>query len=251
MNDINSSPQFGEGLRSKSFLQRFSGVFTEPGKVFEDIVSKPDFIGPLVLLILVSVAVTETMLSKIGMQRIIHASIAQSRQASSLSPAQINQAIERGAAIASVFAHVSALFGVPIFLAAVAGIGLIVLNGIFGVHVGFKKVFSVVCYADLPSVLAGVMAMAVMLFGDPDHFNPQSPAPSNPGFFLNPRETPRPVLALASSFDIFVLWFLILLAIGLSRVSGGAVKSRSIFFIYFGLWMILVVAKVGFAAFTS
>jgi hypothetical protein len=250
MNDINSSPHLGEGQRSESFLQRFIGVFTEPGEVFKDIARKPDYISPLVLLILVSVAVTETMLSKIGMQRIIHASIMQSGQASQMSPEQINQAIERGAAIAGVIAHVSSLVAVPIFLAAVAGIGLIVLNGVFGFRAGFKKVFSVACYADLPSVLGGAMAMAVMFFGDPDHFNPRSPSPSNPGFFLNPRETSPAVLALVSSFDIFVLWFLILLAIGLSRVSGGAVPSRSIFFIYFGLWMILIVAKVGFALLT-
>lgn len=250
MNDINSSQLSGESLRSQSFLERIIGVFTEPGKTFEDIARRPDFISPLILLILVSLAVTETMLSKIGMQRIIQASLLQSGQASQLTPEQINQAIARGAAIASVFAHLSALFGVPIFLAAVAGVGLLVLNGVFGIQASFKKVFSVACYADLPSVLGGMMAMAVMFFGDPDHFNPRSPSPSNLGFFLNPLETSRPVLALASSFDIFIVWFLILLAIGLSRVSNGAVKSRSIFFIYFGLWMILVVARVGFALVT-
>jgi Yip1 domain len=245
MNDVNPLPDSGE---TKSFLQRVSGVFIDPGAAFEDIARKPDFIAPLILLILVSVAVTETMLSKIGTSRIARNAIMHSGQAANLSPEQINQAVEKSAAAVGVFMHLSALFAVPIFLAAVAGIGLLVLNGIFGVRAGFKKVFSVACYADLPSILGGVMAMTVTFFADPDHFNPGSPTPSNPGFFLNPQTTSHAMMALASSFDIFILWFLILLAIGLSRVSGRAVKSRPIFFIYFGLWMLLVMARVGLAA---
>lgn len=247
MNDVNS---LSESVEAKSFLERFLGVFIEPGAVFEDIARKPDFLAPLVLLILVSIAVTETMLAKIGMARIIHSQIVQSGRAANLSPEQIGHVVQTQAAIASAIAHVSALVAVPIFLAAVAGIGLLVLNGIFGAHAGFKKVFSVACYADLVSVLGSVMAIAVMLFGDPDHFNPGSVAPTNLGFFLNPQTTSHTVMALASSFDIFILWFLILLAIGLSRVSKQAVKSRSIFFIYFGLWMLLVMVRVGLAALT-
>jgi Yip1 domain len=242
------SPQIaGADVPETSFLQRVVGIFIEPGRVLEEVARKPDFIKPLILLIAVTLVVTETMLSKIGMERIVRASLANSGQAANLSPEQMQQAIERGAAIASIFAHLSGLFTVPIFLALVAAVGLIALNGIFGVHVGFKKVFSLACYADLPSVLGGVMAVAVIYFGDPNAFNPQSPAPSNVGFFLDRIETSHAVLALATSLDIFVFWFLILLSMGLSRAAEGKVKSRSIFVIYFGVWMILVLAKVGFA----
>ncbi|HUZ47655.1 MAG TPA: YIP1 family protein [Terriglobia bacterium] len=247
MHDMNSSSPAGG---PKSFLQRFAGVFTGPGEVFEDIASKPDFIKPLLLLIAVSLAITETMLWKIGMPRILHGAITQSGRASSLSPEQLHQAVEKSAAVATVLAHLGGLFGVPIFLLAVAGVGMIILNGVFGVHADFKKIFSVACYADLPSVVSGAMAVAVIFFGDPDHFNPRSPAPTNLGFFLNPLEASHPVMALASSFDIFIFWFLILLAIGLSRVSGGMVKTRSIFFIYLGFWILLVAVKVVLAAFT-
>ncbi len=247
MDGMSSSPQGGE---PKSFLQRFVGVFTGPGETFEDIARKPDFIKPLLLLIAVSLAITETMLSKIGMHRIIYGAIMQSGRASSLSPEQIHQAVEKGAAVAGVLAHLGGLFGVPIFLLAAAGVGMVILTGVFGVHADFKKIFSVACYADLPSVVSGAMAVAVMFFGDPDHFNPRSPAPTNLGFFLNPLDTSHPVMALASSFDIFIFWFLILLALGLSRVSEGVVKTRSIFFIYLGLWIMLVAVKVVLAAFT-
>ena len=37
----------------------------------------------------------------------------------------------------------------------------------------FKNVFSVVCYANLPSILGALMAIALVLFGDAGAFNPQ------------------------------------------------------------------------------
>src|SRR5579859_7223685 len=45
----------------KSFVERFIGVFISPGETFADIVRKPDFIAPMIVLIVITVAVTETM----------------------------------------------------------------------------------------------------------------------------------------------------------------------------------------------
>lgn len=84
------------------------------------------------------------------------------------------------------------------------------------------------------------MALAVILFGDPDNFNPQSPVPASVGFFLNPVETSRPLFALAASLDLFTIWFLVLLGIGLSEATGRKVRTRAISLTYFGLWMIWV-----------
>ena len=92
------------------------------------------------------------------------------------------------------------------------------------------------------------MVLPMILFGDVEHFNPNNPAPTNLGFFLNPLETSKPLLSLASSFDLFTIWFVILLGIGFSQATGGKVKARSVFLVYFGLWMVWVLGKVGWAA---
>jgi len=247
MNHTDALTDTQEGMPSKPFLSRLIGIFIEPGETFDDIARKPDFIAPLILLILVSMAVVETMLMKIGMERVILNTLTQSGQAAKMDPAQLSQAIHTGAAIAGVFAQVSGVLGVPIFMLIVAGLGLVVLNGLFGAKARFKEVFSVTCYSYLPSIVGSVMAVAIMLFGDPANFNPASPAPTNLGFFLNPLTTSHVTLALASSLDIIILWFLILLAIGLSRVAGNKVKSSSIFMIFAGVWMLLIIVKVGYA----
>ena len=127
-----------------------------------------------------------------------------------------------------------ALLGPPIFLAIVAALRLAIVNGLFGVQLNFKKSFSVACYANLVSMLGVVMGVAMILFGDPERFNPNNPISSNIGFFLNPLETSKPLLAMASSLDIFSFWLIALLGIGYSAASGGKVKAFSIRAIFFG-----------------
>jgi hypothetical protein len=229
------------------FPQRLLGIFISPGETFADVARKPDFWAPLIAVVLGAVAVTETMLWKIGMERIVRMSIEQSGRASSMSPDQMEQAVRQGARIGGILAHIGGIVVPPIFLLIVAGLGLLIVNLIFGAQAKFKTVFSLVCYADLVGLLGALMAVAVILFGDPEHFNAQNPVPANVGFFLNPLEVSKPLYALASSIDIFTVWLLILVAIGLAQGAERKVKPLSIFLIYAGLWAIWILGKMGIA----
>jgi hypothetical protein len=247
MAEIDLSPETPQGPPSLSFLSRVLGVFIEPGETFEDIARNPGWISPLILLILFSEAFTQTMLAKIGMARIVMHSLQQSGRAARMDPAQLSQVVQRGSTVGAIVLQVLGVVGVPIFLLVVAGFGLLVLNVFFGQKVGFKQVFSTVCYADMPAILGITMGIAVMIFGDPESFNPRSPAPTNLGYFLNPLTTSHAFMALANSLDFIIIWFLILLAIGLSRASRKKVAFGSILMTYVGAWLLLIIAKVGFA----
>jgi hypothetical protein len=234
----------------QSFPSRFLGVFISPVSTFQDIARKPDFLYPLIVLVICSVAVTETMLAKIGMERIVRNSLEQGGQAARMTAEQLQQAVERGGAVAGVIAHVMGVLGAPIFILIVAAIGLGILNGLFGTQLRFKTVFSVSCYANLVGVLSALMVLGVILGGDPERFNANNPAPTNLGFFLNPLETSKPLLTFASSIDLFTIWFLVLLGMGLSEATRRKVKPLSISLIFFGLWMVWVLGKVGIAMLT-
>jgi hypothetical protein len=242
-----SSLETPESTPSKSFLSRVIGVFIEPGETFEDIARKPSWIAPLLLLILVSVSVVETILMKVGASQIALQSIQRSGRGAQMDPAQLDQIAARSAAVMRIAMPASAVLGTPLFMLVVAGIGLLILNVFFGQRAKFKQVFSVACYADLPSILGAVMAVAVLLFGDANAFNVQAPAPTNPGFFMNPLTASHALFALASSLDVVVFWFMALLAIGFSRVVQKKVKTPTIFMTLLGAWVLLVAVKVGFA----
>jgi len=228
-----------------SFLQRCAGVFVSPRETFADIARTPDFIGPLVIAVLASAAVVETMLARIGIERIVRMSIERSSRASSMSPEQIERAVTQGAKVGAVLAPLSGLLGPVVALLVIAGVGLLIVNAVFGAQLNFARVFAVTCYANLVGLLGAMMAITVILFGDPEHFNTQDPMPTNPGFFLNPVETSKPVMALAGSLDLFTIWFMALLGIGLSEATGRRVKALTIFLSYLGLWALWVLVKMG------
>lgn len=251
MAETGSSPDNLQSTPRKPFLLRVGGIFIEPGETFEDIARNPDWITPLILLILFSVAFTETMMTKVGIGRIIMHSLETSGRAASMSPEQLHQAVTAGSAVAGVIVQGIAVLALPVFLLAMSGFGLLILNGFFGQKARFKQVFSVTCYADMPALLSFTMAIAVMFFADPNAFNPKNPAPTNLGYFLNPKTTSHVFMALANSLDFIIVWFLILLAIGLSRVVERKVKTTSIFGIYVGLWVLWILAKVGSAILTG
>ena len=241
---------------SKSFLERFIGVFVSPGETFADIVRKPDWIAPVVVLIVATVAVMETMLAKIGAAAIVRNSIAQSKQGAQMSADQIQQAVDRGAGITAIIMHVTGFLAVPIVLLIIAGIGMLIVSGIFGGSVKFTTALSVTAYANLVSILGALMALALILFGDPEHFNPQSPVPGNLGFFLDPQSTSKPLMALANSLDVFTLWFMALLGVGFAKAGSSeadrrTLKPTSVFLTFFGLWLILVLIKMGWAMVTG
>ena len=228
-----------------SFPERLMGVFISPVETLADVARKPGFWAPLIALVVGSVAVVETMLWKIGMERIVRTQLEQSSRSSSMSPEQLDQAVSQGAKFGAIFAHISGVVIMPLFLLVLAGLGILIVNLILGGRAKFKTVFSEVCYANLVSLLGSVMAVALILFGDPEHFNSQNPVPANLGFFLNPTQVSKPVYAVASSADIFTVWMLILVAIGLSKSAEGKVKPLPIFLVYAGLWVLWILAKVG------
>jgi hypothetical protein len=229
----------------RSFLSRWVGIYLSPGETLADVVRRPDFLFPLIASIISALVITETMLAKIGMERIIRNSIEQSGQP--MSAEQMEQAIRQGSSIGLVMAHVGALLGPPLVLALIAALGLGIVNVIYGGEINFKTSFALACYVNLVNVLGVVMAVPMMFFGDPERFNPQNPTPTNLGFFLNPLETSKPLMAFAGSLDIFSFWTIALLALGFSAATRGKTGPLSIGIVFFGLWLIYVLAKVGLA----
>jgi len=60
-----------------------------------------------------------------------------------------------------------------------------------------------------------------------------------------------PTLPIASSFDIFRVWFIVVSSLGLSAAAGKKVSTAAIFLTYLGIWVLLVLGKAGWAALMS
>ena len=245
------SNDLAEARTAQSFLHRLTNIFLSPGEAFPDIVRRPGFLAPLIVIVLSALAVVEAIIWKIGMERIIRKTLEQSGRAEQMSPEQLEQAVERGSAVGGTMAHIGGFLGPVIYVLLVAGLGLLILNLIFGETVKFKTALSVTCYAQLPaSLVGGAMAIALIFLGEPEGFNPQSPVPASIGFFLDPGTVSKPLYTLLLSVDVLTIWFLLLLGIGLSEVCRRKVKPLSISLSYFVLWAFWILGKMGLAAVT-
>ena len=231
-----------------TFFSRALEVFTSPGRAFESIVRRPDFLVPLIIMTVSSIVVVEAMLQKVGVGRIIRHSIEMSGRASQLTPEQIDQAVQRTSAITGILMRAGAVVGVPIFLLVIAAVGLFVVNVVFGASANFKTCFSVVCYANLVLLISAVLGLVMILLGDVEQFNAENFTPTTVGFFLNPHETSKPLYTLASSFDLLRIWFIVLASMGLSAATSRKVGTLGIFLAYLGIWIVIVLGHVGFVA---
>ena len=232
---------------SGSLPGRLFGIFYSPGDTFGEIVQYPNFLAPLLLTVLASIAVTETILKEIGVERILLTQLAHSARASSMTPDQLEQVVRQSAGVTKMMMHGSFIM-VPLGIAIVAAIGLAVVNLIHGRNISFRTAFSVTCYANLVNVLGLLMALPVVIWGEPEQFNPQSFIPSNLGFFLTPTGNSKFLMSLAGSVDLLTIWYVILLGIGFSASTDRKLGATGISLYLFGLWGVWIVVKAGLAA---
>ena len=209
---------------------------------------RPDFLAPLIIMTVASIILIEAMLEKIGVGRIIRQSLEISGKAAQMTPEQVDQTIQRAGSITAIGMHVGGVLGDPIYLLIIAAVGLFVVNVIFGASANFKTCFSVVCYASLVLLVGVVLGLVMIFLGDAEQFNAENFVPTTVGFFLTPRETSRPLYVIASSFDIFRVWFIIMSSMGLSAATGKKVGTVGILLTYLGIWIVIVLGHAGLAA---
>lgn len=223
---------------------RLISVFTSPGKTFASIAERPTWIQPLVLVLVLSIAVTAVVTPRMDMGSIIRQSIEDSGR--ELTPEQMDKAVEQGAKFAKIGPIVGVVFQPVVFL-LLALIFWVVFK-LAGGDFSFGVSFSVVLHALLPGSLAALLSIPVVMSKSTlsyEQVKSGSFLTSNLAAFAPPG-TKHGLLSLLSSIDVFSLWSLILLVIGY-RIAAKVSKGTAIGVVV-GLWAVYVLCKVGFAA---
>jgi hypothetical protein len=231
---------------------RIVNTFIAPSKTFTDLRRSASWWAPFLLLSIVSVAFFYVVDQKIGFRKVVEnqveASPKATRQVEQLPPDQRSQAINRQAARVRYFcyAYPGVILLWNLIIAAV-----LFASFKFGVSaaVKFKTSYAIVMYASLPLLLKTVLAtISVAAGADPDSFNLQNPVATNPGYFLSPANSPF-LYSVATALDIFMIWTLILTAIGFTCVS--KLKRSTAMTIVFGWYIIFTLGAAGLAALLS
>ena len=238
-----SEPQpqgMGEG-------SRLAGVFFEPAKTFADVAARPGFWVPLILVIAVSLGYMVLFGQHVGWERMIRHQTEMSSRSAQMSPEQREQGIQMGLKVAPIFAYVGVLLGVPLGTLIWAAVLLGIAKGMMSAQVRLKQVFAIICYAGMPGLIMVLLAIAVMFLKPPDDFNLQNPLVFNPGAFMDPTTTSKFLYSLASSLDLFRLWQLVLIGIGLKAAGGKTLSMGGAMTAVFLPWVIWVLGAAAIA----
>lgn len=228
---------------------RIVDTFIAPSKTFTDLRRSAAWWGPFLLMVIFSLALVYVAGQKVGFRKMAENQMQtqpkQQARLDQLPAAQREQQMEGAAKVTRLIAY-----GFPILQLLILLIITVALFATFkfaaGADVKFKTAFAIVMYAGLPGILKALLVIVSLLAGaSPDSFTLQNPVATNPGFFLTAADSPF-LYSLASSFDIFLIWTLILTAIGFTCVS--KVKRGTAMTIVFGWWFFFSLAGAAMAA---
>jgi hypothetical protein len=228
---------------------RIVNTFIAPSKTFGDLRRSAAWWAPFLLMVAISTVFVYTAGQKIGFRKIMETQMqAQPKSQARLErlPAdQREDQMQKGAKVTQVISYLFPLITLLIWL-IIASVLFATFKFAAGADVSFKISLAIVIYAALPLMLKSLLsALSVVAGISPDSFSFQNPIASNPGYFMNPADNVF-LYSLASAIDIFMIWTLVLTAIGFTCVS--KVKRGTAFSIVFGWWLVFTLLGAAIAA---
>jgi len=222
---------------------RLAGVIFNPGQTFESIVRRPDFLVPVLVILVVTIISTCILVPRMDFA----ATMREQWEKSGMPADKIEANLKFGVAFAKAIAWVSpglAFLGIVI----IAGVLLLAFR-LAGGQGTFNQAFSIMLYCEVPSILKGIVVAAIV--AGRGSIDPQMIAtlvPSNLGFLTSAKEHAMAFAAL-SSIDLFTLWTLVLITIGFSTMSRLSRAKSAVIVVC--LWLLTVLLKLGAAAMQS
>jgi len=221
--------------------QTLTGIFFEPGRVFEALRSRPRFLIAGIILLVLTCGVTAALFQRVNMSAFIREKMEQSPRNANMTPEQKEAGVKFGTIIAAVAFPVS----VPFWIAAGGALYLLGVMA-FGGSISYKQSLAVWVYSSLPpAVLGTIVAVLVLFLKAADTIDPEHLLVTNPGAFMAP-DSSKVLTAFLSQFDLLRFYGLFLAAVGLGKVA--KISSASAWGIVIGLFAIRAVLGIASAA---
>ncbi len=242
-------PQQPAGL---SEPQRLIDTFVAPSKAFTDLRRNSMWWAPFLLIVIVSILFVTVVDQKIGFRKVLDNIIQQqpkqAERLESMPSDQRESVLRKQTAFTKGISYTVPLIGLIVY-AVLAGVFFATLKLAANADIRFGPMYAVIVYSRMPELLRALLATLSILAGvSTDSFNIENPVASNAGYFIDPSGS-AVLRALLTPLDVFTLWALALVAIGISCVSN--VKRGTAFAVVFGWFALYILGKVGWAAIFS
>jgi len=236
------APESGGG-----FFQNLIDVYFSPREAFTRIVRNPRFLVPLVVYVILVLGFTGVWMQKMDPVEFMKTQIEESGQAERIPAEQRGAIIEQQAKMMPIFGWVVGPVFIAIMLLVIAGSLMFVFRFFYAGEVSFKQALAIVLWVFLAvSVVSIPVTLTVLTLKGDWNIDPNQAVLANLGLLLDKSTAAKPLWALLTSIDVFVLWMVFLLAVGFGvasrKTTGSALWGVAI------PWIVIVLCKVGWAA---
>ncbi len=230
------------------FLNAVLKFFIEPTGIFPVLVEKKIwFFFPICLLSLSTFFSTYVFFERIDRESFMREQFRHSKFSSQMSQEQIDKAVNDFKEKSSFLQSIT----VPIFILVWLLLASLVYYLCFlalGGEISFIKTLYVVYWAELTTCIAQIISIPIMLVKAPDELlNPQEILLTNLGAIIGNENLSPVMFSLLSAIDVFAIWNLILITLGLAAISKLSQNFSAI--IVFSLYGAKVVLKTVWIAF--
>ncbi len=235
-------PESGGG-----FLQNLIDLYFSPREAFTRIVRSPRILVPLLVYAALVLGFTGVWMSKMDPTEFMRTQIEESPRADQMSAEQKQQIVEQQAKFMPIFGWVVGPIFITLMLLVIAGSLMFVFRFFYSGEVSFKQALAIVVWVFLAvSVVSIPVTLTVLSLKGDWNIDPNQAVQANLGLLLDKSTAAKPLWALLTSIDVFVLWMVFLLAVGFGVASrkptGSAIWGVAI------PWAIIVLCKVGWSA---
>ena len=236
-----TSVETGAASAPKNLLARFVGVITSPRATYESIVAHPKWLGMLVLTTLImAVCTTLPMTTEAGKDAALEQQVRQMESFGVTVNDEMYAGLQKQMAIAPYTTAGGIIVMSPIMSIIFVAILFVIFNVAMGGTATFKHVFVVWVHA------GAITTLGQMFTGPFNYFRGSMTSATNLAVVLPMLPDGSFVAKLAGMIDLFVIWWLIVLAMGLAVLYRRKTQSIAIM-----LFSIYAVIALGVAAFMS
>jgi hypothetical protein len=230
-----------------SFFQNLLDMYFAPREAFARIVRAPRILLPLVLYAACVMGFTAIWLHKVDPAEFAKTQIEESGRADKMTAEQKQAAIDMQSRMMGTISSVVIPLFIAVMLLVVSGTLMFVFRFFYSGEVTFKQSLAIVVWTFLAvGLISTPVILTVLTLKGDWNVDPNQVVQANLGLLLDKSTAAKPLWALFTSIDAFVLWIVFLLAAGF----GVACKRKTASALW-GVaipWLVIVGIKVAAAA---
>ena len=229
---------------------RILNTFVAPSKTMADLRRKQNWLIPWLLMSIVSISFVFVMEKQIGWDLIVRTQIEKSSAAETfdrLAPLEKQQRLDSSIRLTKYSSYLIP-FSSLLWFASLAAALVAIFRFAVGANITYSRSLAIIVYGNLPSLIERMLAIVTLCFADPEGFDVRNPIASGPAQWIDLAtggtfSAHRFFYSLLGVFDVFALWAVLLIAIGISENT--QVKRGTAFATIFGGFLILKLISAG------